>query len=65
MQVLVRDNNVDQVLEVLKKIQRESVSREVKSRGHPLCKKAAAHGSAADEGGSRCWKTRPPGAPRF
>ena len=36
MQVLVRDNNVDQVLEVLKKIQRESVSREVKFRGHPL-----------------------------
>ena len=35
MQVLVRDNNVDQVLRVLKKkMQREGVFREMKLRGH-------------------------------
>ena len=35
MQVLVRDNNVDQALKVLKKkIQREGVFREMKLRGH-------------------------------
>ena len=35
MQVLVRDNNVDQALKVLKKkMQREGVFREIKLRGH-------------------------------
>ena len=35
MQVLVRDNNVDQALRVLKKkLQREGVFREMKMRGH-------------------------------
>ena len=35
MQVLVRDNNVDQALRVLKKkLQREGVSRELKLRRH-------------------------------
>ncbi len=35
MQVLVRDNNVDQALRVLKKkLQREGVFREMKLRGH-------------------------------
>jgi small subunit ribosomal protein S21 len=35
MQVLVRDNNVDQALRVLKKkMQREGVFREMKLRGH-------------------------------
>ena len=35
MQVLVRDNNVDQALKVLKKkMQREGVFREMKLRGH-------------------------------
>ena len=44
MQVLVRDNNVDQALRVLKKkLQREGVFREMKLRGHyekPSVKKA-------------------------
>ena len=35
MQVLVRDNNVDQALRVLKKkMQREGIFREMKLRGH-------------------------------
>jgi small subunit ribosomal protein S21 len=35
VQVLVRDNNVDQALKVLKrKMQREGVFREMKQRGH-------------------------------
>ena len=35
MQVIVRDNNVDQALKVLKKrMQREGVFREMKLRGH-------------------------------
>ncbi len=35
VQVLVRDNNVDQALKVLKKkMQREGVFREMKLRGH-------------------------------
>ncbi|HUN96587.1 MAG TPA: 30S ribosomal protein S21 [Bradyrhizobium sp.] len=35
MQVLVRDNNVDQALKALKKkMQREGIFREVKLRGH-------------------------------
>ena len=35
MQVLVRDNNVDQALKALKKkMQREGISREMKLRGH-------------------------------
>ncbi len=35
MQVLVRDNNVDQALRALKKkLQREGVFREMKMRGH-------------------------------
>ncbi len=35
MQVLVRDNNIDQALRVLKKkMQREGVFREMKQRGH-------------------------------
>lgn len=35
MQVLVRDNNVDQALKVLKKkMQREGIFREMKLRGH-------------------------------
>ena len=35
MQILVRDNNVDQALKVLKKkMQREGVFREMKLRGH-------------------------------
>ena len=44
MQVIVRDNNVDQALKVLKKkMQREGVFREMKLRGHyekPSVKKA-------------------------
>ncbi len=35
MQILVRDNNVEQALRVLKKkLQREGVFREMKMRGH-------------------------------
>ena len=35
MQVLVRDNNVDQALKALKKkMQREGIFREIKLRGH-------------------------------
>ncbi len=34
MQVLVRDNNVDQALRALKKMQREGIFREMKMRGH-------------------------------
>ena len=34
MQVLVRDNNVDQALKALKKMQREGVFREMKLRRH-------------------------------
>ena len=35
MQVLVRDNNVDQALKALKKkMQREGIFREMKLRGH-------------------------------
>ena len=45
MQVLVRDNNVDQALKALKKkMQREGIFREMKLRGHyekPSEKKAA------------------------
>ncbi|MEP0232122.1 30S ribosomal protein S21 [Roseibium sp.] len=50
MQVLVRDNNVDQALRVLKKkLQREGVFRELKLRGHfekPSEKKAREKGEA-------------------
>src|SRR6202035_5598419 len=70
MQVLVRDNNVDQALKVLKrKMQREGVFREMKLRGHyekpsepprpqARSQKAAARGSAADEASDD------PGGPR-
>ncbi len=34
MQVLVRDNNVDQALKALKEMQREGIFREMKLRGH-------------------------------
>jgi small subunit ribosomal protein S21 len=34
VQVLVRDNNVDQALKALKKMQREGIFREMKLRGH-------------------------------
>ena len=34
MQVLVRDNNVDQALRVLKKMQREGLFREIRLRKH-------------------------------
>jgi small subunit ribosomal protein S21 len=50
VQVLVRDNNVDQALRVLKKkLQREGVFREMKLRGHfekPSEKKAREKGEA-------------------
>ncbi len=50
MQILVRDNNVDQALRVLKKkLQREGVFREMKLRGHfekPSEKKAREKGEA-------------------
>jgi len=50
VQVLVRDNNVDQALRVLKKkLQREGVFRELKLRGHfekPSEKKAREKGEA-------------------
>src|SRR5271154_3076389 len=56
VQVLVRDNNVDQALKALKKkMQREGIFREMKLRGHyekPSEKKArekAARGPVADE----------------
>ncbi len=48
MQVLVRDNNVDQALKALKKkMQREGIFREMKLRGHyekPSEKKRAREG---------------------
>ena len=38
MQVVVRDNNVDQALKVLKKkMQREGIFREMKLRKDPAC----------------------------
>ena len=47
MQVLVRDNNVDQALRALKKkMQREGIFREMKLRGHyenPSVKRAREH----------------------
>ena len=50
MQVLVRDNNVDQALKVLKKkMQREGVFREMKLRGHyekPSEKRVAGEGGS-------------------
>lgn len=50
MQVLVRDNNVDQALRVLKKkMQREGIFRELKLRGHyekPSVKRAREQGEA-------------------
>ena len=50
MQVLVRDNNVDQALKALKKkLQREGVFREMKLRGHfekPSEKKGARKGGS-------------------
>ena len=50
MQILVRDNNVDQALKVLKKkLQREGVFREIKLRDHfekPSEKKAREKGEA-------------------
>jgi hypothetical protein len=58
VQVLVRDNNVDQALKVLKKkMQREGVFREMKLR--------AARGSAADEASGSPWcgrRTKRPAA---
>ena len=60
MQVLVRDNNVDQALKALKKkLQREGVFREMKLRGHfekPSEKKAREKAEAvrrARAGGDR------------
>ena len=50
MQVIVRDNNVDQALRVLKKkLQREGVYREMKLRRHfekPSEKRASEHVAA-------------------
>ncbi len=50
MQVLVRDNNVDQALKALKKkMQREGIFREMKLRGHyekPSEKKATREGGS-------------------
>ena len=50
MQVLVRDNNVDQALRALKKkMQREGIFREMKLRGHyekPSEKRAREKGEA-------------------
>jgi small subunit ribosomal protein S21 len=50
VQVLVRDNNVDQALKALKKkMQREGIFREMKLRGHyekPSAKKARAQAEA-------------------
>ena len=50
MQVLVRDNNVDQALKALKKkMQREGIFREMKLRGHyekPSEKKGAREGGS-------------------
>ena len=50
MQVLVRDNNVDQALKALKKkLQREGIFREMKLRGHyekPSERKARAKAEA-------------------
>ena len=50
MQVLVRDNNVDQALKALKKkMQREGIFREMKLRGHyekPSEKKGAGKGGS-------------------
>ena len=54
MQVLVRDNNVDQALRALKKkLQREGVFREMKLRGH--------YREALREAGPREGGGRPPG----
>jgi small subunit ribosomal protein S21 len=50
MQILVRDNNIDQALRVLKKkLQREGVYREMKLRRHyekPSEKRAREHAAA-------------------
>ena len=59
MQVLVRDNNVDQALKALKKkMQREGIFREMKLRGHyekPSEKRARekAEASVAREAGAQ------------
>jgi len=49
MQIIVRDNNVDQALRALKKLQREGVYREMKLRRHyekPSEKRAREHAAA-------------------
>lgn len=50
MQILVRDNNVDQAIKVLKKkMQREGLFREMKLRGHyekPSDRRAREHAEA-------------------
>ena len=50
MQVIVRDNNIDQALKVLKKkMQREGIFREMRLRGHyekPSEKRARERGEA-------------------
>ena len=58
MQVLVRDNNVDQALKALKKkMQREGIFREMKLRGHyekPSEKKGARKGRGYPPGAQAC-----------
>ena len=60
MQVLVRDNNVDQALKALKKkMQREGIFREMKLRGHyekPSEKKAREKAEAVRRAAS--WRAR-------
>ena len=60
MQVLVRDNNVDQALKALKKkMQREGIFREMKLRGHyekPSEKKAREKAEAVRR--ARSWPAR-------
>ena len=60
MQVLVRDNNVDQALKALKKkMQREGIFREMKLRGHyekPSEKKAREKAEAVRQPAS--WRAR-------
>jgi small subunit ribosomal protein S21 len=49
MQIIVRDNNVDQALRALKNLQREGVYREMKLRRHyekPSEKRAREHAAA-------------------
>src|SRR6201984_683418 len=66
VQVLVRDNNVDQALKALKKkMQREGIFREMKLRGHydkPSEKKAREKAEAGAWRGAWCraWRRRWP-----